>query len=212
MAYEWLKAGTGALGAGILGKALLGNDDNSYLDQIPGVLDKSYGGYMGRGERAGGILEDEFGNMTQDPEGRINKLMQNYRSTPGFQQKLRGALDAAGNTAAAGGRVGTIGDIKNQAGIENQLLGQDMQQWLDNVLGVKRTGLAGEQGLYGAGLGATQAYTGDMTNYYGQKERGRLADRKENMELLMNAIKAAASAYTGGLGGVGGGSGVGGGF
>jgi hypothetical protein len=108
---------------------------------------------------------------------------------------LHGALGAASNTAAAGGRVGTIGDIKNQAGLENQLLGQDMQQWLDNVLGVKKTGLAGEQGLYNTGFGATQSYTGDMSNYYGQKEKGRLAENKQNMELLMNIIKAAGSAY-----------------
>ena len=166
--------------------------DTSNLDQIPGV-EKAYDPYRGYGEKAGGILSNQFGDMSQDPQGFINKMMQSYRNTPGFQQRLSQSMNAAGNTAAAGGRTGTLGDIKNQAGLEDQLLGQDMQQWLDNVLGVQRTGLQGEKGMYDTGFNATQDYVGDMTNYYGQKQQVGMADKKMQMDFLMNALKALAS-------------------
>lgn len=190
MAYDF---GKGLLGGAALGFGLGGYNQGHYLNKIEPMEHENYDPYIQRGQRAGGILEDQFGRMSQDPTGYIDDIMGNYRNTPGFQQRLGEALKAARSSAAAGGRAGTIESIGQQAQLEDRLLGQDMQQYLDNVLGVQRTGLSGEQGLYGTGFNATQNLTGDLSNLYGTQEQLGFQNNRQKMQLLSDILKTLAT-------------------
>ncbi len=144
-----------------------------YLDQIPGVTHGAYDPYINRGNAAGDILGEKYGQMSQDPMAFINAIMNGYKPSEGYQFKKDELGRAASNTAAAGGIRGTNQDQVNQEKIVNGLLGEDMQQWLQNVLGVNNVGLQGENNLYNTGFGASGALAGDLSNTLGTQ--GQLA-------------------------------------
>jgi hypothetical protein len=64
---------------------------------------------------------------------------------------------------------GTAQDQMQQQQITQGLLGNDMQQYLSNALGVQQGGLQGEQGLYGMGFNASQGLGSDLMNVLGQQ-------------------------------------------
>lgn len=129
---------------------------NEYLSQIPGVSHGVYDPYITRGNQAGDILTKRFGEMSNDPMAFINNIMKGYNESDAYKFKADELSRAMGNTAAAGGMRGSFQDQENQAKLVQGLLGEDMQQWLSNVLGVNAQGLSGQQGLYNTGFGASQ--------------------------------------------------------
>jgi hypothetical protein len=140
-----------------------------YLEQIPGVSHDIYDPYITRGGAAGDVLSEQYGRMAQDPTAFINALMEGYKPSEGYQFQQEQMGRAAANTAAAGGMRGTPQDQLQQQQITQGLLGQDMQQYLSNVLGAQQTGLTGEQGLYGIGFDASKGLGADLTNVLGQQ-------------------------------------------
>lgn len=126
-----------------------------YLQQIPGKMTQQYKPYQQMGMEAGRPLLDQSKAMAADPVAHLNEIMSQYEASPGYQYMLDEALRAAGNTAAAGGYRGNPEDIKNAARIADMLMGQDMQQWLANVLGEEGRGMEGERGFFGTGFQAT---------------------------------------------------------
>jgi hypothetical protein len=142
---------------------------NKYLDKIPGVSHDIYDPYINRGGAAGDVLSEQYGKMSQDPSAFIDALMKGYKPSEGYQFKQDQMGRAAANTAAAGGMRGTAQDQMHQQQLTQGLLGQDMQQYLSNALGVHGQGLQGEQGLYGIGFGASQGLDSDLTNVLGQQ-------------------------------------------
>lgn len=159
-----------------------------YYDEIMKQSHGIYDPYISRGQAAGDVMGGQFGRMSQDPTSMINDIMGKYQSSPGFQLKQKEALRAAGNTAAAGGMRGSLSDISQQAGLTDRLMGQDMQQWLQNALGVQKTGLAGEQGLYQTGFGGSRALGGDISQALSQQ--GQLAFGSEQQRLAEEAQKS----------------------
>jgi hypothetical protein len=189
MAWNWGKFPTmGAMGAYSPYK------EGKYLNKIPGMEHDAYDPYITQGKEAGGIMGDQYGEMSQDPSGLINRLMQNYKQSEGFQFKRDQALKAAGNSAAAGGMRGSALDVGNQVDLENRLQSQDMQEWLQNVLGVQQQGLQGEQHLFDTGYDATKTMTGDISNVYGMKEQQGMLQNQQYRDMLIQALKAMASA------------------
>lgn len=144
-----------------------------YLNKIEPMERENYSPYINRGNDAYNTLSPQFEQMTKDPAAFLEMLMGSYEPSKGYGLRRDEALRSAGNSAAAGGMRGSINDINNEAHITDSLLGDDMQQWLQNVLGIQGTGMSGESHFADEGYDATKNLTGDLSNLYGTQ--GQLA-------------------------------------
>ena len=195
---DWLKT----IGGGF-GSSLFGDDENAadsankYLDQIPGMEKKYFDPFIARGETAYNRFNPITSAMLKDPAGFLEQIMQGYEPSRGFQLKNENMLKAAGNTAAAGGMRGSISDIGNEADITNKLMGDDMQQWLQNVFGIQGRGLDTQTKLYDTGFDAAKNLAGDLSNVFGTQGTLGFYDatnrNKSKQDMLMGLLKAAGS-------------------
>jgi hypothetical protein len=129
---------------------------NPYLNQIPGVGHDAYDPYIKSGMDASGKTQGQYESLMNDPTAFINKLMESYKPSEGYQFQKDQLTKEMSNTAAAGGVAGTPQDQLNQAEGVQGLLGKDMQQFLQNVFGAFNTGLQGEQGIADKGFDASK--------------------------------------------------------
>jgi hypothetical protein len=146
---------------------------NPFINQIPGTIKPYMEPYINRGNSAYDVMNPQLTSMAQDPAAYLEQLMGRYQPSKSYNLRRDEALQAAGNTAAAGGMRGSLQDITNSSRITDSLLGDDMQQWLNNVLGIQGTGLKGQQDLYNTGFSASQGLSSDLSNVLGTQ--GQLA-------------------------------------
>ena len=154
-------------------KSLFGGDPGAAagreLDKIPGILSDHFQSYIDQGHQAGGALQDEYSGMMGDPSAFINALMKQYKPSEGYQFQQNAMGQSAENAAAAGGQIGGASDQAEQQRITQGLLGQDMQGWLQNVLGVHTQGMAGEQDVYNKGYSADASMADSLANLQGTR-------------------------------------------
>ena len=194
----------------LFGGSNAGDAAMPYLNQIPGVGHDAYDPYITEGRTAGQNVQGQYEGLMNDPTGFINKLMQAYQPSEGYQFQKGELSKAMGNTAASGGFAGTSFDQGQQAKGIQGLLSQDMQQFLSNALGVYGTGLQGEQGISDRGYDATGKLTdilGGNLNQQGglafQGQQQKNANRSAAINALIKSLGVAAGgAATGGLGGL----------
>lgn len=218
--------GGGNSGAGGAGAYNPMGAANQYLNQIPGVAHEGYDDYVNAGKDASGKTKSQYENMMNDPTGFINKLMEGYKPSEGYQFQKDQLTKELGNTAAAGGIAGTPQDQMNQGqGVQNLLSG-DMQQFLQNVLGRYDKGLEGEEGIAGRGYDASGRLTdilGGALNQQGglafqdqqqrmqdanTKEAQKHSDRNSLWSMFGKALGAGAGFAVGGVPGAAVGSGI----
>lgn len=142
--------------------------------------------YQEQGQQAGNQLYPEYENMMKDPGAFYEQMMKGYQPSTAYQQKFGAMSQAAGNTAAAGGMRGSLSDIQNQAGLSQSLMGDDMQQWLQNLLGIKGAGMQGLGNFYEKGYGATS----DIANTYGSQAGLNFQGQSQQNQNLVELIKA----------------------
>lgn len=179
-----------------------GQAANQYLNQIPGVGQKYLQPYVDEG---------------RNPTAFIDQIMQSYKPSSGYQFKEDRLRRNAGNEAAAGGFRGTPTDTENQSQLINALLGEDMQQYINNVLGIHKQGYQASSDLTDL-LGSNLATQGEL-GFRGaeSKNANRIALLKQLLETGGNLAGAAMGAPGSGsalsslFGGAGGGRGGGGG-
>lgn len=171
-----LGAGAGGMfGAGL--GALFGNWQNPAdsamgdMDQIPGQINKYLQPYIDQGQAQYGKLNDQYGQLMNDPGGRLNQIGAGYHQSPGFQFALQQALQGAGHAAAAGGMAGSPQHEQQNMGIATGLADQDYNQWLGNALGMYKTGLAGGQSIYNTGAQTGMAAGEDMASYFANRAK-----------------------------------------
>lgn len=128
---------------------------SGYLSQIPDELKKYLQPYIDRGNQAYGFLNPIFSKMATDPTGYLSGIESQYSKSPDFMRRRDEAEQASRNASAAGGMLGTPNQIQQASQIADSLQGQDMQQWLGNVMGLQNKGLAGESGFEQEGYGAS---------------------------------------------------------
>ena len=179
---------------------------NQYLNQIPGVGHQGYDPYINSGLDASDKTKSTYEELMGDPTAFINKLMEGYKPSEGYQFQKDQLTKELSNTAAAGGVAGTPMDQMNQAGEIQQLLGKDMQQFLNNVLGVFNTGLQGEEGIASRGYDASKNLTdllGGALNQQGGLAFQNQQQNNQNKNQLWSMFGKALGAAAGGrLGGV----------
>jgi hypothetical protein len=173
---------------------------NQYLNQIPGVAHQGYDPYVNAGQDASGKTKTKYEELMENPTEFINQLMKGYQPSEGYQFQKDQLTKELGNTAAARGIAGTPYDQMQQGQGVQKLLSGDMQQFLQNALGVFNTGLTGEEGV------ATRGYdaSGKLTDAVGSNlnQQGSLAfnnaqnNQKSKQDMWKMFIQA--------LGGIGG--------
>ena len=167
-----------------------------YLEKIPGTIKPYLDPYVQQGQSAYNMLNPIYGNMAQDPAGYLEKMMGGYKQSKGYELQKDEALKAATATAAAGGRRGTPEDMMNQARIAEMLQGQDMQQWLNNAMGIQGMGLQGQQGFYDTGYRASSDLASDLANILGTQAslsfQGQSQKNQSSQDLTEQIMKALA--------------------
>ncbi len=130
----------------------------------------------------------------KDPSGFINNLMGNYEESPWAKYAQQAAERGAQNMGSASGLTGSTPMAQFMQQNAKNISSQDMQNWLQNVLGVNTQYGAGQGMLMQGGQGAANALTnmfGDMGQRMGEgafyKRRGQQFDRNSIWGGLMNA-------------------------
>ena len=182
-----------------------------YYNQAKEAIGEGYNKYIGQGDEAYKVLSDIFKQYTSNPEEVINKIMGNYKPSEGYQYKLNQGLNTARNAAAAGGYVGNPDDIGHQVDIEGRLMSDDMQQWLNNVLGIKNQGIAGQGEFYNKGYQASTGKASDLSNIYGTEAQNAISGAREQKTQQQKLFDRLMSLTGFGQGGFGGGAFSGGG-
>jgi hypothetical protein len=136
---------------------------NEYLNKIPGVAEKNLSPYIMPGQQS-----QDF----------VNQIMAGYKPSEGYNFQQEQLNKQLSSNAAAGGYAGGGRDQEQRGELIQKLLSGDMQQWLQNVLGVHnqsynasneltnyQTGALNQQGglAFGAGENANQRQS-DLQN------------------------------------------------
>lgn len=164
-------SGMGAAGGiipGLLGGWWAGHDKadyqdpsqsaQPYLNQIPGALSPYYQPYIQQGQQAGNQLQGQYGQLTNDPGGKLNQIGGSFHQSPGFNFALQQALQAGGNAAAAGGMAGSPQHQQQNMATATGLANQDYYNYLGNAEGLYGQGLQGLQGTQELGYNASNEY------------------------------------------------------
>ena len=170
-----------------------------YFQGIPNIAHETFDPYINLGQQAGGVAQGQFGQMAQDPMAFINKIMEGYNPSEGYKFQKDELSRAAANTAAAGGMAGTMQDTENQSKLVQGLLSEDMQNWLNNVLGTQKTGLEGETNMYNTGFNASNAMGSDIMNALGTQGSLAFQGQANKNQSMNDFIKA----LLGGVGAIG---------
>lgn len=176
-----------------------------YLEQIPGQLHQSYDPYIQQGRQAGQMTQEQYDRLINDPQGFINEIQEGYKPSEGYQFQKEQGLGAMRNSAASGGFAGTPYDQERQSQYVEGLLGQDMQNYMNNVLGLYNRGLGGEERIQGqgfqAGLGLGDSLANALMQQAGLEFRG-VEGRNAANESLRNALLKGGGALVGGVTGL----------
>lgn len=126
---QMLKAKGGGDGAGFQAE---GGSPFSYLQQIPGTLQKYSAPYT---------------QMWQDPGGTMAGIGKGFQQSPGYQYQLGQALQAGGQAAAAGGMAGSPMQQQQAQTTATGLANQDYYNYLNHAMSLYTTGVQGYSNL-----------------------------------------------------------------
>lgn len=186
-----------------------------HLEMVPGAAKPYYDPYITAGRHADinlpymnaayeGVYKDphidrnalpnQYEQMAHNPTAFMEALMQGYNPSTGYKFKQKQMMDAMRNSASSGGFAGTPYDQQQQAETTQGLLGSDMQQYLENALGISQAGLQGKENRL---LGYERALQSSIANKAREGERGYEASLLFGDLLANNRGAQAGNAYTG---------------
>lgn len=177
---------------GIIG-GLFGDSDAPYRDymkEYQGYADRAQGvqnPFLQAGTGAIGNFQQWLGGM-QNPSGFINNLMNQYQQSPWAKFQQQQAMRAATNAASASGLTGSTPFAQQLQQNAANISSEDMNQWLQNVLGINTQYGSGNQSLIGTGANSANSLT-SLFNTVGQNlgEAAYGARAGENQD-FMNTI------------------------
>lgn len=175
------------------------NSAMPYLDQAENTLKQYYDPYIQQGQQAYNTVNPQLTGMASNPTEFLNALMKSYQPSQAYQLKRDEMSRAAGNTAAAGGQRGSQYDINQQVRLDDILMGEDMQKWLQNVLGIQNTGLSGMSNFYNTGYDASKSLSGDLSNILGTKSQLAFQGQRENNQQQNDILGGLLGGFGAGL-------------
>lgn len=174
------------------------NDALRLLSEIPQFGKTGYGPVIEKGQRATDITSPIFRERAQNPIEFLNAIQRAYSPSEGYKFKESEMLRAAQNSAAQGGFAGTPQSQKEQAELVRALLGEDMQQFLGNVLNIQQGGLEpleargtrGDVASMGLAdyIGSALGQQAQMRDYGGQNAASNAMNRRNAMLQVLGQL------------------------
>lgn len=149
---------------------------NQGYNQAQGYLQP----YQQGGQQAYGQYQDWLGQM-QNPTQYYNNVMDSYSMSPAAQFQLEQGTQAANNSAAAAGNIGTPAAQKALMRYSQGLANQDMQNYFNNVQGISN--------LFGGGLNTLNQMGYGASN---QMANNSMMNSQQIAQLLQNLGMAGA--------------------
>jgi hypothetical protein len=189
------RLGIGNAFGGILG-GMFGHSDKPY--ETAGQQYQQYGN-MGRQTQmpfyqAGQQAIPAYQNWLQsqsNPSEFINSLMGNYQESPYARYLQQQSMRAGQNMASANGLSGSTPFMQQMQQNAANISSQDMNQWLQNVLGINTQYGQGQQNLMTGGQNAANSLTnlyGNLGNQMAEAEYGREAGRNQDRFNLFGGL------------------------
>ncbi len=170
MLMQGAQGGKGALG-GIL-NGLFGNGGEPY-DKASKELGDFWNratGFQRPYQEAGQNAIPQFQEWLQgqkDPSGFINNLMGGYQESPYAKFQQQQSIRAAQNMGSASGLTGSTPLMQFSQQNARDISSQDMNQWLQNVLGINTQYGAGLAGLMSGGQNSANSLS-NLAGQFGQ--------------------------------------------
>lgn len=165
-----------------------------YLNEIPGTVSPYYQPFIQGGQEAQGQANPQYSQMAQDPGAFIERLMSGYTPSRGYQFKQREMEKALRSEAAHGGFLGTPYAQQQQGELVQGLLGQDMQQFLENLMGAQGRGLGGLENRIGRGYESSHGLGNILGSVLGTKAglgfQGQAQQNQLGADIFSNRINA----------------------
>lgn len=188
--------------------------EQQYLGQSTGYMQP----WWQAGQKALPEYQEALGRM-KDPNAFINQMMGGYQQSPFAKFQEHQGIQAANQGAAASGMLGSGAQQKALAQFSQDLSSKDMQQYLQNQMGVWGNYMGGLGGLSGQGMQAGKQM-GDWTMGAGRDVAGmeeqigqaRAQGDVANSNAWGNLFGLGVNLLGGGLGAMGMGAGGIGGF
>jgi hypothetical protein len=142
----WSQVGGG------LGDLFMQNPYDVYSDKMGGIpsqlqqyLQKALG-YMSPYQKTGTNAMSDYFNMLrhgEDSQGMVNNIMGGYSESPSATFQRKQGLADISTGAAARGLLGSGSQARSMMNYGQDLTNQDMQQYLNNILGVRNSTMSG---------------------------------------------------------------------
>jgi hypothetical protein len=170
---------------------------NKYLEQIPGTVSPYYSPYINEGRAANQDLIKQFQLLLNNPGELYNKLGQGYTASPGYQARLKAALQSGTNAAAAGGMAGSLAHQQAAQQTANDITNEDFEAYLNHVLGLFGMGLEGEKGIgeqgFKSSLGFGDILGSNLAQQGNYAYEGQAAQNAQRASLINNIISGASA-------------------
>jgi hypothetical protein len=200
---------SGSGGGGGLGQffsGLFGNSGAPYqagmnqLQQYLQQMQNMQNPWIQNGQQAMGNYNNMLGNMS-NPSQFINNLMQNYQQSPNATFQMAQGQRAANNAASASGQLGSTPFAQQSQQMAQGISSQDMNQWLQNALGVNNQALQGYGNEMQMGQNATNNLMNEVGQYGQSMAQGAYGQQAGQNQDQNNIIGGLLSMFQGALGG-----------
>lgn len=141
----------------------------------------------------------EWLNGMKDPSGFINNLMGKYSESPWAKYQQEQALRASGNMGSASGMGGSTPMAQFNQQNARDISSQDMDKWLQNVLGINTQYGAGQNSLIQGGQHAADSI-GSLLNSFGTNiAKARFGEESEKNQNRNNIWGGAYNMFKRGI-------------
>jgi hypothetical protein len=168
-----------------------------YLNQIPGKTQQYQQPYFEAGKSQLPGLQEQYGQLLNDPGGRINKIGESFKESPGFKFAMQQALQGGNHAAAAGGMAGSPQHEQQNMQLATDLGNQEYNNWMKNALGEYNMGMQGSQGMANQGQQAGQSMADMIAQTLAQQGNlafnGQQQQNQNKSDMWGNIFKGAGS-------------------
>jgi len=185
--------------AGLLG-GMFGNSGAPYEDamkQYQEWANKAQGvqnPFLNAGTGAIGNYQHWLQGM-QDPTKFMNNMMGQYQESPWAKFQQQQGMRAANNVGSASGMTGSTPLMQQAQQNAQNISSGDMNNWLQNVLGVNTQYGQGQQNLMGMGQNAANALMGMYQNMGQQMGDAAYGQRAGQNQDFWNMISGGAKMF-----------------
>lgn len=173
------------------------NSAQNYFNQIPGTISPYYQPYINAGQQSLNTLMGQYNNLLTNPGSVIAMAGSGYQQSPGYQYNYNQAVQGADEAAAAGGMLGTPSNQQTAAAAGGNVANQDYQNYLNQSIGLYKTGLNGEEGINQMGYNASnelaQSLAAALMNQGSMAYAGQGNQNQANADFLGSMISGVTS-------------------